>query len=280
MRRGPGRMLMLLLVLLALPFGGMALAQQRMDEVVQASLVDAGPRGDARLVGIVVRLADGWKTYWRVPGEGGLPPRFDFSGSDNVAEARVLWPAPKRFSDPLTGETIGYKHLVVFPVLVRPKEAGRPITLKLKMDYGVCGKMCVPVHAEPELTIAPDAAPDADARALVLEWLAKTPQSEQPGSGLQVKGVRLAPGKDGKTPSLDVTLAGAAAGQVADILVEGVELAVFGQARRQKEARDGRIVFSIPVRGLAEVKDFAGKTLRLTIVLNGERAIERTARLP
>src|SRR5580693_3798463 len=57
--------------------------------------------------GIEIRLAPGWKTYWRYPGDSGVPPRFDFSKSDNVQSLEVLWPAPRRFSDD-DGDSIGY----------------------------------------------------------------------------------------------------------------------------------------------------------------------------
>ncbi len=48
--------------------------------------------------GIELRLATGWKTYWRYPGDSGVPPRFDFSKSTNVKSVTVRWPAPHRFT--------------------------------------------------------------------------------------------------------------------------------------------------------------------------------------
>ena len=58
----------------------------------------AGSRNGAVLLGgIEFELQDGWKTYWRTPGDSGVPPRFDFSKSDNVDAVTVLWPAPLKF---------------------------------------------------------------------------------------------------------------------------------------------------------------------------------------
>ncbi len=75
--------------------------------------------GGASLVGIEIELPEGWKTYWRTPGEaGGVPPAFDWSGSKNLASAQVLYPAPKRFSDS-SGDTVGYKGTIVLPVLLK-----------------------------------------------------------------------------------------------------------------------------------------------------------------
>src|SRR5436309_312013 len=75
------------------------------------------------IAGVELQLPEGWKTYWRTPGDaGGVPPTFDWSKSDNLASVKVLYPAPKRFSD-RAGDTVGYKGTVVFPVEVIPKDA-------------------------------------------------------------------------------------------------------------------------------------------------------------
>lgn len=111
--------------------------------------------------GIEIKLAPGWKTYWRYPGDSGVPPRFDFSGSDNLARAKVSYPAPHLFSDE-TGNSLGYKDRVTFPVQVTPKEPGRPVTLHLKLDYAVCEKLCMPAEAKADLVVAPgESAQDA-----------------------------------------------------------------------------------------------------------------------
>ncbi len=60
----------------------------------------AGSRSGAVLLGgIAFKLQPGWKTYWRTPGDSGVPPRFDFSKSDNVEAVTILWPAPMKFDD-------------------------------------------------------------------------------------------------------------------------------------------------------------------------------------
>lgn len=107
---------------------------------------------EARLrAGVEIKLQPGWKTYWRYPGDSGVPPRFDFSGSDNVLRAKVLYPAPHLFNDE-TGNSLGYKTNVIFPVQVTPKQPGKPVTLKLKLDYAVCEKLCIPAESKAELT--------------------------------------------------------------------------------------------------------------------------------
>src|SRR3954451_2214485 len=44
--------------------------------------------------GVEMKLAPGWHTYWRYPGDSGVPPEFDFSSSDNLKSATVRYPAP------------------------------------------------------------------------------------------------------------------------------------------------------------------------------------------
>src|SRR3984893_14986966 len=63
--------------------------------------------------GVEIRLDAGWKTYWRDPGDSGVPPTFDFSGSENVKSVTVEWPAPERFPDRACGNSIGYVHGLV-----------------------------------------------------------------------------------------------------------------------------------------------------------------------
>ena len=72
--------------------------------------------------GVQIDLAEGWKTYWRMPGEAGIAPEFDWSGSRNVADVEVRWPAPRRYHD-ASGETVGYARRVVFTLAVVPEIA-------------------------------------------------------------------------------------------------------------------------------------------------------------
>ena len=110
-------------------------------------------RGKPRLfAGIEIRLAPKWKTYWRTPGDTGIPPFFDWQGSTNLLKAEVLYPFPVRFQD--AGSTsIGYKSNVTLPVVITPKDASKPVHLKLNASYAICYDLCVPVTAQQELMI-------------------------------------------------------------------------------------------------------------------------------
>jgi DsbC/DsbD-like thiol-disulfide interchange protein len=110
--------------------------------------------------GVEIRLARGWHTYWRYPGDSGVPPQFTFAGSSNVKQVDVLFPAPTRIADS-GGTTIGYSSGVIFPLRVVPQEAGKPVTLRLRLQYAICEKLCVPAEARGELTLPSRASQDA-----------------------------------------------------------------------------------------------------------------------
>jgi DsbC/DsbD-like thiol-disulfide interchange protein len=144
-----------------------------------ARLVGAKTRGEGAAqifrAGVELKLAPSWKTYWRYPGDSGVPPHFEFEQSENVKSVVVLWPAPLRFSD-AEGTTIGYKTSVVFPLHIEPKDRNKPVTLRLKLDYAVCERLCVPAEAKVDLTI--DGKADANELAVTAaEALVPKPQA-------------------------------------------------------------------------------------------------------
>ena len=130
-------------------------------------LIAGSHDGDAAgyRAGIEIKLQPKWHTYWRYPGDSGVPPRFDFSSSQNVKTAKVLYPAPHLFTDE-TGNSIGYTDDVVFPVQIVARQPDKPVTLRLKIDYAVCEKLCIPAEGKAELTLAAGASSqDAELKA-------------------------------------------------------------------------------------------------------------------
>ena len=98
-------------------------------------------------LGLQFQLAPGWKTYWRSPGDAGIPASLDWTGSTNLAGADMAWPVPRRFT--LFGlDTFGYEDEVVFPIAARPADPAKPLALRLKVDYLVCEKICIPQSAD------------------------------------------------------------------------------------------------------------------------------------
>jgi DsbC/DsbD-like thiol-disulfide interchange protein len=96
-----------------------------------------------QMAGLHLQLAPGWKTYWRAPGDAGIPPAFDWSGSDNIKSVRVYWPSPHVFT--LNGlTTIGYSGDVVLPIEITPRDPTQPVRLRGGVELGVCSDICVP----------------------------------------------------------------------------------------------------------------------------------------
>ncbi len=162
----------LIAALAGLPFAGWAVAGK---PPFRLKLIGGAPDGDGYLAGVAVDLDQGWKTYWRIPGESGIPPMFDFSKSLNVKSAEILYPTPMRYQDQ-SGETIGYSHRVVFPLRVKPTDPAVPVKLDLALFLGVCKDVCIPVNGRIELELA-FRSPDPGEQRDVDMWLARVPMA-------------------------------------------------------------------------------------------------------
>ncbi|MCV2867179.1 protein-disulfide reductase DsbD family protein [Defluviimonas sp. WL0002] len=122
-----------------------ACAQSLPDDLYRAELLPGWqtPEG-TRMAALRLSMAKGWKTYWRAPGEAGIPPVFDWSGSKNVASVTYHWPAPEVFE--LSGyTTFGFHDELVLPIEIRPQDASQPITASAEVELGICEDICVPV---------------------------------------------------------------------------------------------------------------------------------------
>src|SRR3954452_22051314 len=246
----------------------------------RARLVAGGADGTARLAAIEIALDPGFKTYWRSPGESGLPPAFDWAGSENLSAAEVLWPAPHRFED-AGGVAYGYKERVLLPVRVSPNDTGKPLRLALKLDYGVCKDICIPAQALLALTLRPGEATSPSAP--IAAALARAPKPQALGAPGDLSILAVEPKTvDGK-PALAVAVR---APPDADLFVEAPERWYLAAGRLQllpasAGGADGRFVVEIFERP----KDATGTLdLRLTLAAGG-RAVETsvsldTARLP
>ena len=138
----------------------------------------AAHRGGKGLAGFEIKLAPGAITYWRDPGDSGLPPTLDFSASDNVASVEAKFPAPKRIKEADGGEAFGYDGGVIFPLLVKPRDPAKPATLVLQADFAVCEKVCLPAKAR--LTLTLPAAGESPYASAIDAALAAVPRPVEP----------------------------------------------------------------------------------------------------
>jgi DsbC/DsbD-like thiol-disulfide interchange protein len=234
-------------------------------------LLDGGAHGASRLAGVEIMLEPQWKTYWRVPGDTGVPPEFDWSASSNVSDVRVDWPAPSRLRDAEGGDVIGYEMAVVFPVTVTAADANAAVDLKLTLHFAVCHDICLPAEASVERRLDPG-SPGAD-RAAISAALATVP-SDAPGDAVTVAGVTL-DAAAGQT-ALVVDLAGPAVSDATDILVEGPATAYFGPPAAEPSATGGHR-FRLPVSVTGDAAALVGREVTLTILAGETRLVRKAA---
>jgi len=234
----------------------------------------AGSRSGAVLLGgIAFQLQGGWKTYWRTPGDSGVPPRFDFSKSDNVEAVTILWPAPTRFPDGAGGTSLGYQKQVVLPLRIAVKNPDKPVTLRAAINYAVCEKICIPVEANAELAFTSVASTEDSGLFAALDTVPKPANIGDPNP-LTIRDVK----REGKL-GVVVDVAAPDAGEV-NLFVEGPtpdwslpvpKLLDNGPAGVKR--------FTFDLEGLPPGANPDGAALKLTLVGSG-RSYEFNTNLP
>jgi suppressor for copper-sensitivity B len=201
------------------------------------------PEDPARLiVGIDIALQKDWKTYWRLPGDAGLAPRFDWSGSANILTTETLWPAPERFIlEDL--DNFGYHDGVIFPIRVARQDPALAAALNLKLDILVCHDICVPeTHVLkkeiPAVTLAD--VPDAP---LLVDALAKVP-APMPQNML-FSSARLIVDSQNRVFIEATAPQGLNPGKNADLFIENEQGLVFGKPAVRRE--EAGWIFKAPV---------------------------------
>lgn len=221
----------------------------------------AGSRSGAVLLGgIAFQLQPGWKTYWRTPGDSGVPPRFDFSKSENVEAVTILWPAPQAFPDGAGGTSLGYKDQVVLPLRIVTKHADKPVTLRATVDYAVCDKLCIPVQASPELSFASVASTQDGALAAALDSV-PVPASIGDANPVSIRDVVR---KGDKDVEVDVV---APAGAKVSLFVEGPTPDwALPVPKEIKGTPPGMRRFGFALDGLPSGTRASGAVLKFTLV--------------
>jgi DsbC/DsbD-like thiol-disulfide interchange protein len=228
----------------------------------------AGSRSGAVLLGgIAIQLEPGWKTYWRTPGDSGVPPRFDFSKSENVDAVTVLWPAPMKFDDGAGGSSLGYKQQVVLPLRIVAKNADKPLTLRANINYAVCEKLCIPVETNVELAFASVASTEDGALSSALDTVPKPANIGDPNP-VTIRDVK----RSGKSTVLvDVA---APEGKDVSLFVEGPTPDwALPVPKLEPNSLPGVKRFSFELDGLPPGAHPDGAALKFTLV-GGDRAYE------
>jgi suppressor for copper-sensitivity B len=195
--------------------------------------------------GLHLELGNGWKTYWRSPGEVGFPPSLDWTGSDNVASVEFLWPAPKRFTA-FGIENFGYEGDVVFPLQIVLTEGGKPALLNARVDLLVCSDICVPLDFDLTLALGTGNDIDRTSGELIAAALAGVPVNSS--AGISSALAHIDPGRT----TLTIALQSDAAFNQPDIFPELGEGTALGKPEIQRGA-DGRSLWSaFPILAMSE----------------------------
>ena len=225
--------------------------------------------------GFEVELEEGWKTYWRQPGENGIPPLFDVKNSDNLKDFKVLWPAPEVFKDG-TGKGVGYKKRVLLPFTVKPEVVDQTIDFNLSIFFGVCAEICVPADVKFSGLLSPS-KPQSENHALIQEAISLVPVKDQT-VGLQVKTAELS--VEGTKEYVDLGLELGKSVESLVVLVEGPEDWYFEPLKIPMSEAGDVETYEIKVPLYRIIKDSlkGDEALRLTIIADGE-ALDQTIAL-
>jgi len=220
-------------------------------------------------LGLQFQLQPGWKTYWRSPGDAGLPVTVDWAGSSNLAAADFAWPVPMRFT--LFGlDTFGYEGEVVFPIRARPADPAKPLGLRLKVDYLVCAKVCIPRSASLALDLPAGQPEPSDYAQLIDRFAAEVP-GDGAAHGLTLKSVNAAGGD--KAPVLRVSVDSLMPFNAPDLIVEGPSGLYFPKPRVSITGSGHSALFEIAAKRLAGGPPLAGAALTITVT-DGNRGLE------
>lgn len=212
-----------------------------------------------RVLALELLLEPGWKTYWRSPGDTGLPPHLDWSGSENLAGMTPHWPAPAPIR---SGEVLemGYHDRLVLPLTARPADPSRPVTVRGLIEIGLCQDICVPASLSLE---APPPGPDPD--PAITDALAQEPERLETRPAC-----RVTPIPDGLRVAVD--LPGGAARLAAVELTDRPEIWVSAADIGPGPAGAEAVVEMVAPTGQPFVLD--PEALRLTVLPEDGPAIE------
>lgn len=175
---------------------------QNFDNILQATLLTGWRQADgSHMAGIRLELEPGWHTYWRAPGDAGIPPIFDMSGSGNFKDAQVIWPRPEVYEQ--NGlRSIVYKDQIVLPLQVLPRSKGKDIALTAKIEIGICKDICIPQTLKIS-AVLPATSAKRDSR--IAASLADRPYSGKQAGAANVR-CQISPASDGISLQTSFTL--------------------------------------------------------------------------
>ncbi|WP_116132474.1 protein-disulfide reductase DsbD domain-containing protein [Tropicimonas sp. IMCC34043] len=229
------------------------------DQVIAAEIL-SGWQTDSgsRMAALHLTLAPGWKTYWRAPGDAGIPPTFSWDGSKNLKSVRYHWPRPEVFESFGT-RTVGYHDELVLPIELIPNDPTAPIALQGEMDLGVCETICMPAKLRFSADLQGTGRPDAAIKSA----LAAGPV---PGARAGVREVRceVGPTADGVQLTATIRMPALKGGEVALVEAGDPRIWVSDPTARRKGENLTVQADLVPARGTPLALDRSA--LRFTVI--------------
>jgi suppressor for copper-sensitivity B len=230
----------------------------------------ASGTGEAMAVplGLHFKLAEGWKIYWRTPGDAGFPPDLEIKTSENLKELNWRWPVPHRFSL-FDQESHGYKNEVVFPISAQLSESGKPLNIDATVHALACSEICVPLDAALSFTLPAGPAGPTAYTQLISRYRSLVP-GPLDGTGLTVMAVE--PVGAPKPHSITVSIGSDKPLVGPDVFVEAANGYTFGKPVVTMAADRRSAVLTLPA-SLPKSGSLKALPVTLTIV-DGDRFIE------
>ncbi|MEX3007957.1 protein-disulfide reductase DsbD domain-containing protein [Hoeflea sp. TYP-13] len=218
-----------------------------------------------------VELLPGWKTYWRDPGEAGVPPSFRVERSDNIASAEIHFPPPERIRDDYS-VWAGYNYPVVFPITLQQATPGKSSVLEADVFLGICKSICIPFQTSFSLEIDPDKPANSFEKRLVKKAYRSLP--EEPGNGFEIVESRV--NDDGGT--LVLSVATPQENDVGELFVTGPQGWRFDTPKLAGR-KNNVATYHVSASGISETDTLSGKTVRIVVKAAG-RSMETELDLP
>jgi len=194
---------------------------------VTARLISAedriAPDAASVSIGLALEFGDGWKGYWRTPGEVGLAPSIDWAGSSNLNSADILWPAPERF-EAFGIENFGYANQIVLPIRATLEAAGEGLNLRARISLLTCSDVCVPHDFDLSLVLPTGVGIDTGSADLIARFVDRVPAAPD-DSDIQISVAAI----DGQASTLVIAASSARAFRDIDVFPEFGPLVTFGK---------------------------------------------------
>lgn len=215
---------------------------------------------------------DGWITYWREPGEAGIPPQIRLDPASGVSLTTMAYPVPKLIENGDITD-IGYDHAVSLPFQLKAADTSAGGKINLTAFIGVCQNICIPFEATFSIDRGQVGDDDGEERRLLEE--ARETLPEAASDDFKVTDFHITPDKTMLGVQLQLP---ENAPKETEIFIAGPS--GFAYYEPQNLVRDKRkLSFYMNIKGLPKTYQVQGNSWPI-LVKSGDRAMETMLNFP